>query len=153
MDSDVSVFYRVPSEDNTGAVHALEHCVFDDVSFEPEDDRDYMPEAYTIPVGVFFRVSNALKDVGCCSNDFAKMINGLKSPRFLSDESIFKKEVFDKANSLDGKPLASGRLFIEIEQRNRFNCSAQASAIFENLIMNIFSILPVLFFLILPYGG
>ncbi len=141
MDSDqaagsVEVFYRVPSEDNTGAVHALEHCIYATVSFAPEDDPDFAPRAFTLPIGVYFSVPNVPKNSGDCANDVSKLIDVLKNPKFLSSEDIFKAEVFSRVEAQNGKALTKGRVFLEVEQKNHCEIPSRTRAIYDNLIMN-----------------
>ena len=135
-DCDVSVFYKIASEDSTGAVHALEHCIYNDMLFEPEDDLEFASKAFTLPVGVFFSAPNVLKNGGCCANDVVNMINALKNPKFLSDENVFKSQVFNQTSAKDAKSQVGGRVFIEIEQKNHYEMPAQTRAICDNLIMN-----------------
>ncbi len=130
----VGVFYKVPSEDNTGAVHALEHCIYGTVSFAPEDDPDFAPRAFTLPIGVYFNMPNVPKNSGCCANDVSKLIDALKNPKFLSSEDIFKAEVFSQVKAQNGKQLTRGRLFLEVAQRNQFKMPDQTQT--ENSIMN-----------------
>lgn len=132
----VGVFYKVPSEDNTGAVHALEHCIYGTVSFAPEDDPDFAPRAFTLPVGVYFNMPNIPKNSGCCANDVSRLIDVLKNPKFLSNEDIFKTEVFNQIRIQNGKPLTKGRVFLETAQKHQFKMPNKTQTIYENSIMN-----------------
>lgn len=128
----LQIAYRVPSENDNGVPHALEHCCFDDMVTKPEDSIDVSFEAYTYEVGLLFRT--------CFSNSDFKNIdtltNALKNKKLLKDENVFKRQVFNQRKSKDGSILNCGRMFVEMSQNDKFLHSVYTDKIYNYEIMN-----------------
>ncbi len=111
LDNDnLQIAYRVPSENDNGVTHALEHCVCDDIVSQPEDNVVGDFEAYTHEWG--FLITARYENDRFENIDF--LINSLKSKKFLNNENIFKKQVFNQTKNSDGSILKRGRMFIEM---------------------------------------
>ena len=108
----LQIAYRVPSENDNGVTHALEHCCFDDMIIKPEDSIDVSFEAETFEFG--FLISADYSNGRFENVNF--LINSLKSKNFLNSQNIFKKQVFNQAKSSDESILNRGRMFIEMAQ-------------------------------------
>lgn len=128
----LEITYRVPSENDNGIPHALEHCCFDSIMIQPEDSVDVDFEAYTSKCGLLFRT--------CFLNgNFENLnffIDSLKNNKILSNENIFKKQVFNQIKSNDGTLLNRGRMFIEMMQSNQFTHSVHMDKIYNYEIIN-----------------
>ncbi len=128
----IEMAYRVPPENDNGIPHALEHCCFDDMVIQPEDSTDVDFEAYTSKFGLVFRT--------CFFNDNFKNLNfllsSLKNKKFLSNENIFKKQVFNQTKSKEGKILNRGRMFIEVAQHDQYMNSVYTDKIYNFEIVN-----------------
>lgn len=128
----LEIAYRVPPENDNGIPHALEHCCFDDMVIQPEDSIDVDFEAYTGKFGLLFRT--------CFLNgnfeNLNFLINSLKNNKILSNENIFKKQVFNQIKSNDGTILNRGRMFIEMMQNDKYMHSVHADKIYNYEIIN-----------------
>lgn len=128
----LQIAYRVPSENDNGVTHALEHCLCDNIVTQPEDNIDVNFEAETNECGFFI---TAYYHNGRFENiDF--LVNSLKSKNFLNDENIFKKQVFNQTKSHDGLILNKGRMFIEMTQSKLSTKSVYIDKIYSHEIMN-----------------
>lgn len=128
----IEISYRVLSENDNGVPHALEHCCFDDMVIQPEDSIDVNFEAYTNKWGLMFKtyfVNDNFQNI-----DF--LINSLKSKKFVNDENIFRRQVFNQVRSNDGSILKRGRMFVEVAQRNQCMQSSITSKIYNCEITN-----------------
>lgn len=127
----IEISYRVPSENDNGVSHALEHCCFDDMVMDPEDSIDVGLEAYTYELGLTFKVNS----FGSNFENIDFLVNSLKNKKILNDESIFKKQVFNQTKGHDGLMLNRGRMFIEMSQNDRVH-SVYTDKIYNYEIMN-----------------
>lgn len=128
----LEIFYRVPLENDNGVSHALEHCCGNDIMIEPEDTVDLACKASTFPSGLVFST--------CFANgnfDNIDILTGsLKNRKFLEDENIFKRQVFNQVKGHDGSILTLGRMFIEMMQKDKYKWSTYLDKIYNHEIMN-----------------
>ncbi len=128
----LEIFYRVPPENDNGVSHALEHCCGNNIMIEPEDNVALACKASTFPSGLMFSTCFANGNF----DNIDILTDSLKNRKFLEDESIFKRQVFNQVKGHDGSILTVGRMFLEMMQKDKYKWSTYLDKIYNYEIMN-----------------
>lgn len=114
-DNDINIFFKVPSENDKGTKHVLEHCILHNLLNRPN-----LCWGVASDIGIGFFVSTTsyrtcnFKNIVSFDDELSFILSQLKKPDFIDDETIFDIEAHHEHTSSSGKKFVRGSVYKEM---------------------------------------